>query len=90
MALAMYNVFGKEANQLLGKARGSYAPYRIQNHTGLPISVWSDVEGSSSATNAVVTEIANEQTIDWRFDDWKTMREVSFNKYLCSSLLTLK
>jgi len=25
-----------------------------------------------------MVQILNEQTLDWRFDDWKTMREVRF------------
>ena len=70
-------MWGKEGEQVLQKARGTYAPYRIRNCTGLAIFVWSDIEGSSSMKDASAVKILNDQTIDWRFDDWRTMREVT-------------
>ena len=87
LAISMAKVFGQEGDQMLRKARGSYAPYRIRNRTGLPIYVWSDVEGSANAPEPVRTEIPADKTIDWRFDDWKAMREVrraAFSKKICS------
>lgn len=77
LALATYNVLGKEVERVLGKARGSYAPYRIHNRTGLPVNVWSDVDGSVNTADAIMTELQDGKSIDWRFDDWRTMREVS-------------
>lgn len=62
---------------VLQKARGSYAPYRIRNRTGSPIFVWSDIDGSSNAKDVTAVKIPNDQIVDWRFDDWKTMREVT-------------
>jgi vacuolar protein sorting-associated protein 13A/C len=70
------NMIGKEGEQVLQKARGSYAPYNIRNRTGSTIYVWSDVDGSAEVKDGAAMEITNDQTIDWRFDDWKTMREV--------------
>lgn len=76
LALATAKMFGQDGERVLRRARGSYAPYRIRNRTGCSIYVWSDVDGSSSIQDAAMTEIAHDKTVDWRFDDWKTMREV--------------
>ncbi|TFK77101.1 vacuolar protein sorting-associated protein 13 [Pluteus cervinus] len=57
--------------QVLQKARGTYAPYRIRNLTGLPVMLWND----SSDTRDQESTISPGQSLDWRFDDWKTLRE---------------
>ncbi|KAF7791866.1 hypothetical protein EIP86_002890 [Pleurotus ostreatoroseus] len=75
LAISMSNMLGQEGERVLRRARGSYAPYRIRNRTGLPIYVWSDVDGSTNVTDGNRVQVANEKSIDWRFDDWKTMRE---------------
>lgn len=72
LALATAKMIGEEGERVLKSARGSYAPYRIRNRTGSSICVWNDVEADTSAK-----QISNGKTVDWRFDDWKTMREVS-------------
>lgn len=77
LALTAVNLLGKADENVLEKARGSYAPYRIRNRTGSSIYVWSDLDGSSNTKDAASQQILNDKTIDWRFDDWKTMREVS-------------
>lgn len=76
LAITTMNMLGKEGEHALAKARGSYAPYRIQNRTGSPIFIWADTDGSGGANDPAAVKVANDQTIDWRFDDWKTMREV--------------
>lgn len=76
LATTTSNLWGKEGENVLQKARGTYAPYRIQNRTGTPIFVWSDIDGSINAKDVAAVKIPNTQTVDWRFDDWKTMREV--------------
>lgn len=60
---------------MLQKARGSYAPYKIVNRTGGPIYVWSDSNGSNSES-AQSIKIDQGSAVDWRFDDWRKMREV--------------
>lgn len=77
LALATAKMFGQEGERVLRRARGSYAPYRIWNRTGCSMYVWADVDGSAITQDSAMTEIAHDKTIDWRFDDWKTMREVS-------------
>lgn len=75
LALTTLSMWTQEKERVLNQARGSYAPYRIRNRTGSPIHVWSDIEGSN-AKDLAPTKILNDETVDWRFDDWKTMREV--------------
>jgi vacuolar protein sorting-associated protein 13A/C len=75
LALTTLSMWTQEKDRVLNQARGSYAPYAIRNITGSPINVWSDAEGVDPK-DSVPIKIMNEQTVDWRFDDWKTMREV--------------
>jgi vacuolar protein sorting-associated protein 13A/C len=77
LAVTTLKMWGKEGERVLQKARGSYAPYRIRNRTGSPINIWSDTDGNSITRDAAMVNIPNDQTVDWRFDDWKTMREVT-------------
>lgn len=76
LALTTLNTWRQEGESVLQKARGTYAPYRIRNQSGTPIFVWSDVDGFSNVKDAEATKILHDQTVDWRFDDWKAMREV--------------
>jgi vacuolar protein sorting-associated protein 13A/C len=76
LVITTANMWGREGERVLQKARGTYAPYQIRNRTGSPIFIWSDLDGSNNAKDGATVKIANNQTIDWRFDDWKTMREV--------------
>lgn len=79
LALPMFSYWSKEKDEAPALARGGYAPYRIRNRTGSPINIWNDSEGVNMQEVAP-TRIQNNETIDWRFDDWKTMREVRFRQ----------
>ena len=79
LAITTVNLLGKR-DQVLSKARGSYAPYRIQNRTGSTIFIWSDTDGNGNANDGATVTVINDETVDWRFDDWKTMREVTNSK----------
>ena len=72
LVISTLNVWNKEGKKVLQKARGSYAPYRIVNRTGSTILVWSD----SSKGQEDAKRLLNGNETDWRFDDWKTAREV--------------
>ena len=76
LAITTLGIWNK-GEHILQKARGTYAPYRIRNQTGAPIFVWSDTDNSANTKDLDAVKILHDQTIDWRFDDWKTMREVS-------------
>ena len=75
LILETLNSLSRESEHALMKARGIRAPYRIRNLTGITLRLWSDGGGASRETNAIM--INDGETIDWRFDDWRTMREVS-------------
>lgn len=77
LVLVTAKMFRTDGERVLRRARGSYAPYRIRNRTGCSIFVWSDPDGNTSIQHSAMAEIAHDKTIDWRFDDWKTMREVT-------------
>ncbi|KAG6857562.1 hypothetical protein H0H87_000161 [Tephrocybe sp. NHM501043] len=68
-------LWGKEGEQAHRKPRGTYAPYRIRNRTGSTILIWSDMESSLATKDHGAVKILNDQTVEWRFDDSKTMRE---------------
>lgn len=75
LALVTIKVLGQGEN-VLRSSRGGNAPYRIHNRTGCPIHVWSDIDGGVGSKDVPPVQIANDSSIDWRFDDWKTIREV--------------
>jgi vacuolar protein sorting-associated protein 13A/C len=77
LALTTFNTWSKEGQYVLQKARGTYAPYRIRNQTGAPIFIWSDIDSTSNTKDIEAIKVLQNQVIDWRFDDWKTMREVT-------------
>lgn len=60
------------------KARGGDAPYRIFNRTGAALQVWSDIDNKSKAGSEIQpVQLEDGASIEWRFDDWRTMRDVS-------------
>lgn len=76
LAVTTLSVWAREGEKVLQRARGGDAPYRIRNLTGDIIQVWSDNEKESKSPHSQAMELANGDSTDWRFDDWKTMREV--------------
>lgn len=76
LALGLSSTWSKEGDRVLKLARGGNAPYRIRNRTGGPLQIWSDFDGSQNTRNSPGMKVSHGETVDWRFDDWKTMREV--------------
>lgn len=76
LALETLNSLSREREHVLQKARGSRAPYRIRNLTGTTLRLWSGAESNPSEVRTSATTVSDGQTVDWRFDDWRTMREV--------------
>lgn len=76
--LETLNSLSRESEHVLEKPRGIRAPYRIRNLTGITLRLWADGGRSGRDTRTNATVINDSETIDWRFDDWRTMREVSF------------
>ncbi|KZS92954.1 vacuolar protein sorting-associated protein 13 [Sistotremastrum niveocremeum HHB9708] len=75
LALGMSATWSKEGERVLKLARGGNAPYRIRNRTGGPLQIWSDFDGSQNTRSSPGLKVSHGETVDWRFDDWKTMRE---------------
>lgn len=72
MALATSSSWSAETMRFQPKDRGRTAPYRIRNHTGSAVQIWSNSERGKES----ITVLQHGQSIDWRFDDWKSLREV--------------
>lgn len=70
------------------EASRNAAPFKIVNRTGYRISVWPEHHDKRVKPNA--THLADGASIPWRFDDWKTMREVCIFSTKTCSLLTLQ
>lgn len=76
LVLTTLDLWARDGTKLLQTARGTFAPYRIRNRTGGTLLMWSDIDGKAASSTQAGVKVANEETIDWRFDDWKTTREV--------------
>lgn len=55
------------------RERGGTPPYKIRNETGSSVQIWSNSETVSGPS----VVLQDGQSIDWRFDDWRSLREVS-------------
>ncbi|KAG6381178.1 vacuolar protein sorting-associated protein 13 [Boletus reticuloceps] len=75
LATTSINMLGRERELVMQKDHGSYAPYRIRNRTGSPLFIWSDSNTNSGIQESNAVKLNHDQVIDWRFDDWKKMRE---------------
>lgn len=72
LAITSYTQWTSESDRILNNARGGDAPYSVRNRTGYPIEIWPD--GRASKTK---TKIEDGADVAWRFEDYKTLREVS-------------
>ncbi|GAB1518861.1 Vacuolar protein sorting-associated protein 13 [Rhizoctonia solani] len=76
LAINTAMVWQQKGDQVLQRARGGDAPYRIHNRTGDVIHVWSDQDPSAKHEKTPQSVKINDgEIVDWRFDDWKAMRE---------------
>jgi len=74
-ALAAVAAWNQENLRPAKLTRGGVAPYRIRNETGVDMQLWSSHNGKQ----VDVTTLNNNQETDWRFDDWKSLREVCYS-----------
>ena len=77
LAISLSTVWANESSRILLTARGGDAPYRIRNFTGIPLNIWSDVDGRAQNRHNSVVRLLEDECVDWRFEDWKSMREAS-------------
>ncbi|EJD47755.1 vacuolar protein sorting-associated protein vps13 [Auricularia subglabra TFB-10046 SS5] len=75
LGLATASAMTAAGDRVLKKARGGDAPYKIRNRTGCPLRIWTDSEGAAAQEPGEALRLADGDSCDWRFDDWKTMRE---------------
>ncbi|KAI8911617.1 hypothetical protein EDD86DRAFT_202866 [Gorgonomyces haynaldii] len=54
-------------------SRSNKSPYVIRNRTGYSMHVWTVAPGSGLDTDVILIEDGKD--LEWRFDDWRTMRE---------------
>ena len=88
LATTSINMWGREGELVMEKDRESYAPYRIRNRTGSPLFIWSDNDTSTGVQESNVFKLNHDQIIDWRFDDWKKLREVGLEAKFVGHWLT--
>jgi vacuolar protein sorting-associated protein 13A/C len=73
IALASKSVqFLTQKDDVLSKARGADAPYKMRNYTGFEMSVWADIPGDEHDLSATLED---GEEAPWRFEDWEKMRE---------------
>jgi vacuolar protein sorting-associated protein 13A/C len=72
LALAATSGFSSDTARTSSRSRGGTPPYRIVNQTGSALLIWSNTETGQDPP----TLLQHGQIIDWRFDDWRSLREV--------------
>jgi vacuolar protein sorting-associated protein 13A/C len=76
LALTTLSTWASDREHMLKNDRSGDAPYKIRNRTGCPILIWHDQDSTARKPHEERIQLENEETIDWRFDDLKTTREV--------------
>ncbi|CAG8450182.1 1456_t:CDS:10 [Cetraspora pellucida] len=71
--LTTLSIINQESEHLSTTARGSRAPYKLRNKTGYNLNVWAI--SSDDAKDTELKKMNDGQELDWRFDDWRKMRE---------------
>jgi vacuolar protein sorting-associated protein 13A/C len=90
IALTTSTLLDRDGGQLFRKPRGSNAPFLLKNRTGYALGFTktppksqqykeNTANGEEDGSRMVV--VADGKDIPWRFDDWRTMREVRISLY---------
>ncbi|KAI1002652.1 Vacuolar protein sorting-associated protein 13 [Podosphaera aphanis] len=66
--------FLSRRDDVLSKARGIDAPYRVRNYTGFDITISADLS-ENKRDNQITTKLRDGEEGPWRFKDWDKMRE---------------
>ena len=74
LALTSRAIWDREGEALLRKTRGHSTPFLIRNRTGHSVLLWA--ESGDPQAKGEPTKIENLADVPWRFEDWRTMREV--------------
>jgi hypothetical protein len=73
-------IWGREGESVLHRKRGFAAPYVIKNFTGYSLKLWAELDDGSHGGEDHVIEDGKE--LPWRFEDWKSTREVRLHFFL--------
>ncbi|KAF9435541.1 hypothetical protein BGZ76_006083 [Entomortierella beljakovae] len=76
-ALQVMTTIQKEPEHTTTISRETLVPYILKNRTGYPLHVWAESENN---IDIVVHKIKDGDSIPWRFDDWRKMRETVISK----------
>ena len=88
LALTTLSTWASDREHMLKNDRTGDAPYRIRNRTGCSVLIWHDQDSTARRPHEQSVQLANEETVDWRFDDLRTMREVYRLVYMNEMVLT--
>jgi vacuolar protein sorting-associated protein 13A/C len=77
-AITTLSLWRRESDNVLRMNRGQNAPFRVHNRTGYPIRIWSETDDKTATPRSEY--LADGDEIPWRFDDWRSMREVRQGK----------
>lgn len=98
LGLGMANFVAKESERRSGliaqsaelpKRRGDKWPYRIVNSTGWPVQVainLAELGGKAPQDYSGPTQIDDGKTLNFRFDDWQTLRDVLLLLLYCNHM----
>lgn len=75
LAITTLTVWNKEGNRIIEQGRGIDAPFLVRNRTGYPILIWSDSAGNQRGKSVEVKRVADGNSIPWRFQDYKKLRD---------------
>lgn len=75
LAITTMTVWSKEGERAMA-GRGSDAPFRVRNLTGLSILIWPEATDLGKAVTGV-KRLDDGADVPWRFEDRKHTREVS-------------
>jgi len=73
-AIAGFNESGASSQRI---DRADEVPYKIRNRSGVDLILWHDRDTNSSTTHDQGIKLKNNDITEWRYDDPRTMREVS-------------
>ncbi len=78
LAITTATIWSRDGEKILKEGRGSAAPFVVHNRTGYSILVWSDSDRKANSKPISVKRLGDGQSMPWRFDDHKHLREVSW------------
>ncbi len=76
MAITASTMWSKQTGESRRGDHGAAAPFIVKNRTGYSILIWSDSDRKANAKPVSVKRLGDGDSIPWRFEDHKRLREV--------------